>query len=225
MGFFDDIKSGIMRKVNNVTGNITSAVSDAVSGIAEEVSRARYEGKLEDGKSDLRDLPYMAGRCIVKQKQITNHLHYLVITDEKKRQEYHDMIKSLCGELDKIEKEFFKIREDFKFSNDNDYEMMKAESDELEKLYSPAIEKYKNVSRDLYAAIDEVNDFIYGHKKHFSDRFERQVRFFGTYQYAEMLDYQIKIQQSFWRRAQWQYEDPEMYKTIIEMSGSDKCPF
>ncbi|MEE3423625.1 MAG: hypothetical protein VZR11_13110 [Succinimonas sp.] len=135
MGFFDDIKSGIMRKVNTVTGNITSAVSDAVSGIAEEVFRARYEGKLEDRKSDLRYLPYMAGRCIVKQKQITNHLHYLVIPDEKKRQEYQDRIKSLCGELDKIEKEFFKIREEFKFSNENDYEKMKAEADELDKLY------------------------------------------------------------------------------------------
>ena len=216
MWFFDDI-SGIMRKVNNVTGSITSAVSDAVSSIAEEVSKARYEGEIEDRKSDLLDLPYMAGRCIDKLKRITAHLHYLVITDEKKRQECQDRIKSLCDELDKIEKEFFKIRDEFKFSNDNDYERMKAESDELEKLYSPAIEKYKNASRDLFAAIDEVNDFIYGPKKHFSDRLERRVRFFGTSQYAEMLDCQIDIQQSFWRRAQMQYENPEKYKIFLRL--------
>ncbi len=231
MGFFDDI-SGIMRKVNNVTGSITSAVSDAVSSIAEEVSKARYEGiiedrksKIEDRKSDLRNLPFMAGRCINKLKQITAHLHYLVITDENKRQECQDRIKSLCDELDIVEKEFFKIRDEFKFSNDNDYEKMKAESDELEKMYRPAIEKYKNASRDLFAAIDEVDDFIYGHEEHFSDHFEEQVGFFGTDQYAEMLDSQIMIQKSFWRRAQMQYEDPEMYKIVIEMTGSDKCPF
>ena len=202
--------------MNNVTDNITSAVSDAVSGIAEEVSKARYEGKLKDRKSELLDLPSRARRYIDKQKQLTAHLHYLVIPDEKKRHECQDRIKSLCGELDKIEKEFFKIREEFKFSNENDYEKMKAESDELDKLYHPVIEKHKNISRDLSAAIYEVNDFIYFFKE--LDR-DSSISFFGSYRFHEIsyLNSQIELQKTLWKLAQSQYKDPEKSKQTLNI--------
>ena len=225
MGFFDDI-SGIMRKVNDVTGDIKSAVSDAVSGIAQEVSKARYEGKIEDRKSDLLDLPSRASRYIDKQKQLTALLYYLVIPDEKKRQECQDRIKSLCGELDIVEKEFFKIREEFKFSNDNDYEKMKAESDELDKLYRPVIEKHKNISRDLSAAIDEVNNFIYLCKEMNRDFSENgflsgrdEFSFFGSYDSSEIrcFDSQIELQQIYRKEAQSQYEDAEKSKQAIDV--------
>lgn len=107
MGIFGDLKNGFQRNLNKVTDNkIAKTVTGAVSGIADAYSVMALKSK----KRDLIALPRRASRYISCQKRITEHLHFLLIKDKKKRQECQNRVKSLCGELDRIEKDFLRLR-------------------------------------------------------------------------------------------------------------------
>lgn len=207
MGIFRDLKKVFQRNLNKVTDNkIAKTVTGAVSGIADAYGSMTLKSK----KHDLVRLPRRASRYISCQKSITEHLHYLLIKDAKKRKECQDRVKSLCGELDGIEKEFLKIDEGFNFSSGNDEARLKAEVAEFESLLRPMIERHRDVSERLEAAINEVDNFLLPPVPLFRGNFY----FTGNYGEGEikLLRAKIRLQESIWNSAETQYKDPDWPK-------------
>ena len=203
MGIFGDLKKGFQRNLNRITDSkIAKSVTGALSGIADASSGS----DLKSRKSDLQDLPRRAGRYIRCQKNITEHLHFLVIRDEKKRREYQNMVKSLCGELDSIEREFFKVRDGFNFSGDD--AKLDAEVAEFEGLLRPVIERHREVSEKLDAVIKEVNNFI----ELLVPLPDQEFYFSGTYDENEItiLTTNVGTQKALWDNAQFQYKNPDI---------------
>lgn len=202
MGIFGDLKKGFQRNLNRITDSIIAkSVTGAVSGIADACDGMALKSR----KSDLLDLPRRAGRYIRCQKNITEHLHFLVIRDEKKRRDYQNMVKSLCGELDSIEREFFKVGDGFNFSGDD--AKLDAEITEFEGLLRPVIERHREVSEKLAAVIKEVNNFIV-----LLDKIEVEFCFSGTYDEneIELLVLDSRTQKALWDNAQFQYQNPDI---------------
>lgn len=217
MGIFGDLKKGIQRNLNRVTDNkIAKTVTGGVSGIADACSSMTLKSK----KHDLVRLPHRASRYISYQKSITEHLHFLLIKDAKKRKECQNRVKSLCAELDSIEKEFLKVDERFNFSRGNDDEKLREEVAEFESLLRPVIGRHREVSEKLEAVINEVNHFIDPSLIRHDEKFP----FSGAYDESEIrsLKFKVRSQRQVWDIAQMQYENPDLLEKMKVFEDFDK---
>ncbi len=143
MGFFADVINEIIERVRKML-RMNNAQESQLR--LEDVTLYPNRSELFSGNVDPDSLPKRASRFISEQKRLTEYLHYhfLIIKDVNKREEYKNRVKSLCNELDSIEKEFFQIQE----------------QGGLTSLYSSVAGKHQRVSRELNAVIDEVNAVI-----------------------------------------------------------------